>query len=134
MRRKAQSQIITTILLILIVLAAVIVVWVIIDRFLDVPTADCTEVKLSIENVDKAADTVSVKRLAGGSNIAVNSFKVASGQEVVTGGAIEELQTLTVSFGSTDIDTGSVIEVAAVIQNSDGVDFTCPATDKLVVS
>ena len=127
MRAKAQSQIITTILLILIVLAAVIVVWVIIDRIINIPTADCTEIRMSIEKVDTTNRIVSVKRQPGGSNIDVYGAKVAIGEEVKTIVGLDELQTKdTDAF--TAMPAGSTIEVAPIILNSEGVQYTCQVT------
>jgi len=136
MERKAQSEIITTILLILIVLAAVVVVWLVINQFLKVPTAQCTEVKLSIAGVDAATNVVRVNRLAGGANVVVSDVKVAAGGTVTSlGGTIGELETKPVdTTPQFDIVSGTTVEVAAVIKNSNGEDTTCPVTDRIKVA
>lgn len=132
MRTKAQSQIITTILLILIVLAAVIVVWIVIQRFLDVPTADCSEVRMAIEKVDTTANTVVVKRQPGGTGVTVTDVKVgAGGAAVDLGAGLKELETATVSIA---VASGDIVEVAAVVTNTNGEATTCPVTDRVKVS
>jgi len=91
MKRKAQSEIITTVLLILIVLAGIAILWLMIRPFLwTKPPTACTDVRLSItearSNESASVDTnqIEIKRMAGGNNDAVIKVKIIIDGKSVT--------------------------------------------------
>lgn len=109
--------------------------WTIYSRIDSVPTAECSEVAIRIERVNKAADTVTLVRLERGGDVEVVDVKVAAGGEVLSlGGTMAESETRTIDFSGTfDINTGTVVETAAVV-NYKGESLTCPVTDRVKVS
>jgi flagellin-like protein len=126
MKRKSQSEIITTILLILIVLTAVIVVWMVISRFLNLGgTADCSKVQLRIVSATESDQTVTINRMAGGPEIGITGMRILVGGDADnTDGAIEELETIGY-VSAVAFDVGDTIQVAPLIMNSEGNIVTC---------
>lgn len=146
MRKRAQSEIITTILLILIVLAAIVVVWIVVTRFLNpIANTQCVEVRLDIAKaLDNGAnrDYVSVTRMAGGRDEDVTGVKFLVNGEVkypthVNGvqcssslpdpcnalflGNLTQLETKTFEFTTGTINTGDEVKVAALVTSDQKV-------------
>ena len=125
MNKKAQSQIITTVLIILLVLAAIVIVWQVVNSTVQkgaeeiVTQSACMGINLEITNIDTTANTVTVRRSTGSSDIGeVTPTTYVNGTDPVTGSGLGPLGTATMShapggaiphFG---IAPGDKIEVA----------------------
>ena len=111
MRKKSQSELVSTVMLILFAIVAVVVIWLVVNYFLNFRNQDkmlCTDAKLTIvearDNGIANKDTVTVTRLAGGNEEDVTGIKV-----LVNKNAVMIIQEGTTPCGHSYTDAGGTV-------------------------
>ena len=146
MKKKSQSEIVSTMSLILFAIVAVIVIWIVVDYFLELQKKDnvlCADVKLDVVQANNNGvanqDTVIVKRLAGGDEGDVTGVKIVVNGKAATinqvgttpcnpgtcDSSLTQSQTKTFNI-TTDLKEGDEVKVAAIVGESK---YVCSVTD-----
>jgi len=137
MFKRGISDLVTAILIILLVLGAVAIVWAVVRPTVSESagqiTTECVTLSLEITGVNTTSEKVSVKRGAGAADL--TKIKV-----VVDGDALEAEDASTLSelaeddFDATGASSGSVVEVAGVVEGANGQEVLCGVADTYTVA
>ncbi|MBU0957279.1 MAG: hypothetical protein KKF56_00565 [Nanoarchaeota archaeon] len=147
LNKKAISAVVTTVLIILISIAAVIILWVVIRPMIEQTgnalTGSCLDVQLEVTGCDTTNNRVTVRRGAGGGDIAgvtlliqkdiddVPTAKCIHSQEVLethtfgTTATGKDYTDCTQTLATIGITTDYEIDVAAIITLENGEEQVC---------
>jgi len=137
MKRKAQSEVITTVLIILLVLAAVFIVYVAVRSMVSTSTntatekSKCLDIQLSVVSTNSTQKNVTITRLAGGEDsdmkdVAILSDGVATTISYPADKSLKQLETKTYAVSS--LTANKLVQVAAILSSGTKCDISASGT------